>query len=120
LKAAFDNADRALWPGQFVQVQTRIGLDRAAIVVPSSAVQTGQNTTQIYVVKPDQTVELRAVKLLRVAGDTSLIAQGLRAGETVVTDGQLRLMPGAKVEFKNISSLLENAAKSAGAGDPKS
>ena len=113
LKAMFANGDHALWPGQFVQVQTRIGLDREAIVVPSSAVQVGQNGAQVFVVKPDQTVELRAVKVIRSAGDTSLLADGVNPGETVVTDGQLRLVPGAKVEFKT----LENAVKAA-AGKP--
>lgn len=109
LKAMFENTDHALWPGQFVQVQTRIGLDRDAIVVPSSAVQIGQNGAQVFVVKPDQTVELRAVKVIRSTGDTSLLADGVNPGETVVTDGQLRLVPGAKVEFKT----LENAVKAA-------
>ncbi|HVS51793.1 MAG TPA: efflux RND transporter periplasmic adaptor subunit [Opitutaceae bacterium] len=98
LKATFANEDHALWPGQFVQVQTQLGLDRGAIVVPSSAVQTGQSGAQVFVVKPDQSVDIRAVKVLRTAGDNSLIGEGVHAGETVVTDGQLRLVPGAKVE----------------------
>src|SRR5262249_17756994 len=98
LKAIFENADHSLWPGQFVQVQTRVGLDRAALVVPASAVQTGQSGSQVYIVKPDTTVELRPVKVMRSAGDQILIAEGLHAGETVVTDGQLRLVPGVKVQ----------------------
>ncbi len=100
LKATFANADHALWPGQFVSVQLRLGVDRAAVVVPSVAVQTGQNSTQIYVVKPDRTLDIRLVKVLRTAGDTTLVAEGLRAGETVVTDGHLRLTPASKVEPK--------------------
>ncbi len=103
LKAMFDNADHALWPGQFVQVQTQVGLDAAAIVVPSSAVQTGQSGSQVFVMKADQTVELRPVKVLRNTGDQTLIAEGIKAGEVVVTDGQLRLLPGAKAEPKTIS-----------------
>ncbi len=100
LKAVFDNADHRLWPGQFVQVQTRIGVDRGAIVVPAAAVQTGQSGAMVYVVNAAQTVELRAVKILRSAGDRLLLAEGLREGETVVTDGHLRLLPGSRVENK--------------------
>ena len=103
LKAVFENTDHTLWPGQFVQVQTQVGLDHDAIVIPSSAVQTGQSGAQVYVVKADFTVELRPVKVTRTAGDLTLIADGLKAGETVVTDGQLRLVPGAKVEFRTVA-----------------
>lgn len=103
LKAIFENTDHMLWPGQFVQVQTKIGVDRGALVVPSAAVQTGQAGSQVYVVKADHSVELRPVKVLRSAGDELLIAEGLRAGETVVTDGQLRLVPGTKVESKSLA-----------------
>jgi multidrug efflux system membrane fusion protein len=98
LKAVFANADHALWPGQFVRVVTVTGVDRGMIVLPSSAVQTGQTTTQVFVVKPDHTVDLRDVKVVRVSKDQSLLSAGVRAGETVVSDGQLRLVPGAKVE----------------------
>jgi multidrug efflux system membrane fusion protein len=102
LKAVFANADAKLWPGQFVQVQTRIGLDRGALVVPASAVQTSQSGSSIYVVKSDQHVELRPVKVLRAAGDLLLLSEGVRAGETVVTDGQLRLVPGALIQPKSL------------------
>ena len=105
LKAVFDNADHALWPGQFVHVQTETGVDRGAVVVPSAAVQTGQNYVQIYVVKPDHTVELRPVTVLRTVDDLTLISSGLRAQETVVTDGQLRLVPGVKVEAKTLAAV---------------
>ncbi len=103
LKAVFDNADHALWPGQFVHVETQVDVDRDATVIPSSAVQTSQNGSQVYVVKPDRSVELRTVKIARNAGDTTLIADGVKAGETVVTDGQLRLVPGAKVEARTVA-----------------
>jgi multidrug efflux system membrane fusion protein len=118
LKALFENADHKLWPGQFVQVQTKIGIDRAAIVVPSAAVQTGQSGSQVYVVMADERVELRPVKVLRSAGDQLLISNGLRAGETVVTDGQLRLVPGTKVQAKSLSSFTAEAPKPE--GEPKS
>jgi multidrug efflux system membrane fusion protein len=111
LKATFENSDHALWPGQFVQVQTRVGLDRGALVVPSSAVQTGQNAAQVYVVKPDKTIDIRSVKVVRTAGDNTLLADGVRPGETVVTDGHLRLTPGAKVEAKTLSALTDDPPK---------
>jgi multidrug efflux system membrane fusion protein len=115
LKAVFANADHALWPGQFVQVQTDTGIDRDAVVVPSSAVQTGQNSAQVYVVKSDQTVELRTVKVARTAGDRSLLANGVQAGETVVTDGQLRLVPGARIEEKplEVGAITPDSAEAA-------
>ncbi|MDO8542860.1 MAG: efflux RND transporter periplasmic adaptor subunit [Opitutaceae bacterium] len=118
LKASFANADHALWPGQFVQVRTRIGIDRGALVVPSAAVQTGQDTTQVYVVKPDKSVDIRTVKVLRTAGDTTLLADGVSAGDIVVTDGHLRLIPGARVEAKTLSALT--AETSAPKPEPKS
>ena len=105
LKAIFENADHALWPGQYVQVHTEMGVDRGAIVVPTSAVQTGQDQSQVYVVKPDHTVELRTVEVQRTADDITLLSSGVKAGETVVTDGQLRLLPGVKVEAKTLDQV---------------
>ncbi len=102
LKAIFPNTDHSLWPGEFMQVWTQYDFDRGAVVVPSTAVQTSQNGSNIFVVKPDRTVEFRAVQISRTDGERTLIASGLRAGETVVTDGQLRLLPGARVELKSI------------------
>jgi membrane fusion protein, multidrug efflux system len=102
LKATFENGDHALWPGQFVEVQTQIGVDRGMVVVPSAAVQTGQAGAQVFIVKNDKTIDIRRVKVARTSGDNSLIADGLNAGEIVVTDGHLRLVPNAKVEFKTL------------------
>ena len=102
LKAVFDNGDHSLWPGEFMQVWTQFALDRGAIVVPSTAVQTSQSGSNIFIVKPDRIVEFRSVKITRTDGERTLVAEGVRAGETVVTDGQLRLLPGSKVEFKTI------------------
>jgi len=98
LKALFPNEDQALWPGRFVYVVTQTGLDKGAIVVPSTAVQNSQSGSTVYVLKPDQTVDLRPVKVARVDHDNTLIADGVKAGEVVVTDGQLRLLPGMKAE----------------------
>ena len=103
LKAVFPNDDAALWPGRFVYVVTQVGIDTGALVVPSTAVLNSQNGSTVYVVKADSTVELRSVKVLRTAGDNTLLAEGLKAGETVVTDGQLRLVPGTKVEAHLLS-----------------
>jgi len=97
LKATFTNEADVLWPGQYVQVQMTLSELTNVIVVPSQALQTGQAGQFTYVVKPDQTVEARPV----VAGITyqnlTVVAKGLQAGETVVTDGQLRLAPGVLV-----------------------
>jgi multidrug efflux system membrane fusion protein len=100
LKATFPNSDNALWPGQFVQVVLTLKSLPQCTVVPSQAVQAGQNGEFVYVVKGDQTVEMRPVlTALNFEGGT-VIANGLQAGETIVLDGQLRLSPGAKVSVK--------------------
>ena len=113
LKAVFPNDDQSLWPGRFVYAVTQTGVDPAAIVVPTTAVLNSQGGSTIYVLKPDSTVELRPVKILRTAGDTTLLTAGVRAGETVVTDGQLRLLPGMKAEPRALSGapLAEPAAR---------
>jgi multidrug efflux system membrane fusion protein len=100
LKATFENSERRLWPGQFVKVTVTTGVEANALVVPSQAVQTGQDGPYVYVVKDDLTVEPRPVKPGPSAEGVVVIAKGLAAGERVVTDGQLRLFPGAKVELK--------------------
>ena len=97
LKASFPNGDHALWPGQFVQIALELTTEDNAIVVPAGAVQPSQSGTYVYVVKPDQSVEVRTVVILRQQGEQIVIAQGLQPGEEVVTEGQLRLTPGAKI-----------------------
>jgi multidrug efflux system membrane fusion protein len=112
LKATFPNEDNTLWPGQFVQVVLTLSDLTNAIVVPSQAVQTGQNGQFVYVVKaeqtagdkPDQIAEERPVTIgITYQGET-VVQNGLKAGETVVTDGQLRLTPDAKVNIKSALS----------------
>jgi multidrug efflux system membrane fusion protein len=98
LKATFANQDRVLWPGEFVNAVLTLATEANAVVAPVSAIQNGQQGTYAYVVKPDQTVESRPVTVVRNAGDGAVIGKGLAPGETVVTDGQLRLSPGAKIE----------------------
>jgi len=100
LKGTFPNTDSRLWPGEFVTVILRLSEEEKAVVVPSQAVQTGQQGDYIFVIKPDMTVDSRAVKVERTVNGESVIAEGIKAGETVVTDGQVRLVPGIKVEVK--------------------
>jgi multidrug efflux system membrane fusion protein len=99
LKATFQNNQQRLWPGQFVNVVVTLTTQPNVTTVPSQAVQTGQQGPYVFVVKDDQTVELRNVEVQRTTTEKSIIAGGLSAGETVVTDGQLRLRPGSKVKI---------------------
>jgi multidrug efflux system membrane fusion protein len=99
LKATFPNTDNALWPGQFVDVALTLTTERA-VVVPAQAVQAGQQGSFVFVVKPDLTVESRPVTVARRLAGELVIARGLAPGERIVTDGQLRLVPGARVEIK--------------------
>jgi multidrug efflux system membrane fusion protein len=97
LKALFTNGDRLLWPGQFVDAVLRLD-SREATVVPAEAVQAGQQGQFVYVVKKDQTVEPRLVSAGRTVGGKIVLEKGVAPGETVVTDGQLRLYPGARIQ----------------------
>jgi len=97
LKATFENADHLLWPGQFVTATLMLDTIQNAVVAPSEAVQSGQQGYFVYAVKPDNHVEIRPVTTGRTWGAKIVIASGLRPGETVVTDGQLRIFPGAQI-----------------------
>jgi multidrug efflux system membrane fusion protein len=97
LKATFPNRSNRLWPGLFVQVSLLLTTDADALVVPAAAVQESQQGTYVYVIKSDRTAEMRNVRVERQQGEETVIAQGLTAGEEVVTDGHLRLTPGARV-----------------------
>ena len=97
LKATFDNPDRRLWPGQFARVSLRLTTLDNATVVPSQAVQTGQDGQYVFVVKDDQTVEQRSVTVGQRVEDDTVVQKGLKPGETVVTEGQLRLEAGSRV-----------------------
>jgi membrane fusion protein, multidrug efflux system len=101
IKAKFANGDDRLWPGQFVNVVVTLRVEPEALVVPSEAVQTGQQGFYVYVVKPDMTAELRTVSILPAADDQTVITKGVAKGEKVVTTGQLRLKNGTKVEISN-------------------
>ena len=101
LKATFDNAAHALWPGQFADVNLTLKSQPNAIVVPTAALQTSQSGTYVYVVEQDLTAKQQPVKVGWNVGEDTVIAPGLQPGQRVVTDGQLRLTPGAKVDIKS-------------------
>jgi multidrug efflux system membrane fusion protein len=103
IKGTFPNADRQLWPGQFVNVVVTLTTDPDAIVVPSVAVQTGQQGTFVFVVKQDQTVEMRPVTVGRTNGTDTVLSDGVQSGDMVVTDGHLRLVPGSRISVKGES-----------------
>jgi multidrug efflux system membrane fusion protein len=112
LKGTFENKDRRLWPGQFVNVALTLSMQRNAVVMPTAALQAGQQGQFVFVVKPDLTVESRPVAAARAYGEFTVISQGLKPGEKVVTDGQLQLIPGTKVEVKNEKPETETNPKS--------
>jgi multidrug efflux system membrane fusion protein len=101
LRASFANGDQALWPGQFVNITLTLGSDRDAIVVPDAAVKAGPNGSYVFVVKADGRAEQRAVEVARSVNDETAISKGLSAGETVVTDGQSRLVDGTRVKLQD-------------------
>lgn len=101
VKATFRNADQQLWPGQFVQVVVTLAAEADALVVPSVAVQTGPQGPYLFVVKNDQTADLKPVVVARTSGAETILASGVSEGETVVTDGQLRLVPGSRISLKS-------------------
>lgn len=100
LKATYPNPDKRLWPGQFVNVVVNLTTERGVVVVPSQAVQTGQQGQFVFVIKDDLTVEPRPVEAGRFFDGQAVVKKGLQPGERVVTDGHLRLAPGAKVQIK--------------------
>ena len=104
VKGTFPNTDRRLWPGQYVNVTVELTTDKNATVVSTAAVQAGQQGPYVFVVKPDQTVEMRNVVVGRTAAADTIIASGLEPGETVVTDGHLRLVPGSRISVKGQST----------------
>jgi multidrug efflux system membrane fusion protein len=101
IKGSFPNVDRRLWPGQFVNVVVTLKTDPAAVVAPTAAIQAGQQGDFAFVVKPDQTVDLRSVIVDRTSGADSIVKDGLKPGEIVITDGQLRLVAGSRVKVKS-------------------
>jgi multidrug efflux system membrane fusion protein len=111
LKGTFANHQEKLWPGQFVNVVLTLTTEPNVIVVPSQAIQTGQESQYVFVVKQDLTVESRPVVAGRTVNGETVVQKGLGADERVVTDGQLRLYPGAKVEINTSDSATATKKK---------
>ena len=101
LKAAFANTDRRLWPGQFINVALTLTTEPNAVVVPSEAVQVGQEGQHVFVVQPDKRVEVRPVTMGTTSGGEAVITKGLVAGEQIVREGQFLLGPGSRIEIKD-------------------
>jgi multidrug efflux system membrane fusion protein len=112
LKGTFQNVSGRLWPGQFVNVLLRLRTLLGAVVVPTAAIQTGQSGQFVFVVKQDQTADLRPIVPGLALDHRTVIRQGIEPGETVVTDGQLRLVPGAKVSIKERAAPTTQEARS--------
>lgn len=104
LRASFANAGEKLWPGQFVDIALTLGSDANALVVPATAVKDGPNGPYVFVVKADGTAQQRNVTVARTLEGESMIAKGLSAEETVITDGQSRVVDGAKVKVESASA----------------
>jgi multidrug efflux system membrane fusion protein len=119
LKAVFDNNNHVLWPGQFVNVQAQLDMEHDRILIPSRTLQTGPDGKYVWVVNTDDTVMMRPVTVLRLYQDPggvedAVIGKGLAAGEKVISEGQMRLAPGAKVRF--LDATADNGDRSAGSG----
>ena len=103
LRATFENRDLALWPGQYVTTDLKLYEQKDAIVVPAAAIQTGPQGEYVFVMKPDSTAEVRKIEIARTDGEQVVIGKGVAAGEKVVTRGQLRINPGAKLRAQGAS-----------------
>ena len=115
LRAETPNEDRLLWPGIFVRVRLVLDILQGAKLVPSQAVQIGQNGPYVFVVKPDSTIDLRPVKPGQRQGDLTVVNEGVQPGENVVVTGQLQLAPGAKVVAKEMTDPVDPAVNTPGA-----
>lgn len=120
LKARFDNPDRKLWPGEFVNARLQVGEVKGGLTVPTTAIQRGARGSYAYVVKPDGTVEARDLEVGQEDRGQTLVTKGLRAGDTIVIDGQLRLQPGAAVQMvdRNGNAVQAGVQSDAAGGNP--
>jgi membrane fusion protein, multidrug efflux system len=120
LKAVFDNRDNELWPNQFVNADLLLETRRNATVVPTAALQHGPQGSFVYIANPNKTVEARTVDVALTQGNTTVIANGLTSGETVVTDGQDKLQTGSTIEPRNANprTTAEQEGDSPGSGGP--
>jgi multidrug efflux system membrane fusion protein len=117
LKAEFTNGERRLWPGQFVNVILTLATQANAVVLPSEAIHVGPEGQQVFVVKEDKRVEMRAVTVGRTQDGQAVVAKGLSAGEVVVREGQFLLGPGSRVEIKDLAK--DDTKTQGGAGEEK-
>lgn len=117
LKATFGNADRKLWPGQFVDVALELSTEKNAIIVPTRAIQTGQQGEYVYVVAADSTAELRPVKIRGVYKDMTVIADGLNPGERVIVNGHLRVVPKGKVVVQSTMPAAQSSTATRQSGE---
>jgi len=118
LKATFPNRDNHLWPGQFINARLRLSTLHDVLTIPSTAVQRGAQGQFAYVVKPDNTVELRWLKLTSIGENVAVVADGLDEGERVVTAGQYRLQPGALVAARDVTATAATAPETTQAAAP--
>jgi len=109
LKASFANADHALWPNGFVKARLILATNKGALALPNNTIQRGPQGAFVYVVKTDQTVEVRAIEVATIQGDTAIIQSGLDVGEIVVSEGQNQLRPGAKVAVRTVPAPSSSA-----------
>jgi multidrug efflux system membrane fusion protein len=116
LKGLFSNSDHRLWPGQFARVSLRVTTIPHALVLPGQAIQTGQDGQFVFVVKGDGTVDQQPVTTGQRVGDDVVVEKGLKAGQTVVTEGQLRLEAGTKVQAGGGAGRFDGAAGGRGRG----
>jgi multidrug efflux system membrane fusion protein len=124
LKATFPNEDMQFWPGQFVNVTLTLTVEKNCVVAPSQAVSKGQDGSYVFIVKPDSSAEYRPVKAGRSLNDETIILEGLNGNEKVITDGQVRLYPGARVyeparSTPAVPSQKENSNKTGGTAESK-
>jgi multidrug efflux system membrane fusion protein len=120
LMATFDNRDRRLWPGEFLNVQLELGIEPQAVVVPATAVQNGQQGTYVYLVQPDGTAKLQAVQSSRSYRQLAVIDSGVKPGERVIVDGQIAVAPGNKVNVVRtvpVAPAQEQTASAAAGGN---
>ncbi|MGZ7030077.1 MAG: efflux RND transporter periplasmic adaptor subunit, partial [Terriglobales bacterium] len=116
LKGTFQNKDKRLWPGEFVDVVLNLSVRKNAIVVPTKAIQSGQQGNYVYIVQPDNTAQSKPVQTTGTYQNLTLIAGGLQPGERVIVDGQLRVAPNAKVTIQSTVPTSASAAPAATAG----
>lgn len=112
LEANFPNQEARLWPGQFVQVQLKLTVNRGAVMAPERAMNEGPEGSYVWVVNEDDTVSIRRVKLERRSGSRDVVSEGLKPGEKVVTEGQLMLQPGARVIVREPKGRATREARS--------